>query len=405
MADPFYNPLVPEHVPTVLVHDFNMYNPAGPGEDAFEAFRALHERGLPEIFWTRTNGGHWVIRKGAAIADAVRDPKIFSSKRILVPDEQNFDVPFFVPLMSDPPEHAGYRALCAPLFTPKRVEEVRASVAELTGALIDEMKAKGGCEFMADFAMQMPIIVFLQLVDLPASDREQLLEIATGIVSPEEGELRDTAMQKMFAYLRPIIADRVANPGDDVFSKMVTGSYDNRALSMDEMLGLSATILVGGLDTVTSVLGFVARYLADNPEARQRLRAGDLKMNAVTDEFLRRFPPTTSGRQVVEDVEFHGVQMRKKDYITWSAGMYNFDDGIFPDPMAVDFERKRAAHMSLGSGIHFCVGVFLARMEMEVFIRTWLDRIPDFQVADGANVRYRFGINLAYEELPLVWNV
>src|SRR3546814_4118359 len=62
MADPFYNPVVPDHVPPALVHDFNMYDPAEPGEDVFEAFRSLHERGLPEIFWTRTNGAHWVIR-------------------------------------------------------------------------------------------------------------------------------------------------------------------------------------------------------------------------------------------------------------------------------------------------------------------------------------------------------
>src|SRR3546814_8468063 len=93
--------------------------------------------------------------------------------------------------MSDPPDHAGYRALCAPLFTPNRIAELRPSVTELTGQLIDEMKPRGGCEFMADFALQMPIIVFLRLVDLPASDRERLLEIATGIVAPEEGELRD----------------------------------------------------------------------------------------------------------------------------------------------------------------------------------------------------------------------
>src|SRR3546814_19856192 len=97
--------------------------------------------------------------------------------------------------------------------------------------------------------------------------------------------------------------------------------------------------------------------------------------------------------------------MRKKDYITWSAGMYNFDDTIFPDPMKVDFDRKRSAHMSLGSGIHFCVGAFLARMELEVFIRTWLERIPEFQVADGADVRYRIGINMDYEELPPPWDV
>src|SRR3546814_4892113 len=107
--------------------------------------------------------------------DAVRDPCRISFKRILVPEGQNVDVPFFVPLMSDPPDHAGYRALCAPLFTPNRIAELRPSVTELTGQLIDEMKPRGGCEFMADFALQMPIIVFLRLVDLPADRKSTRL--------------------------------------------------------------------------------------------------------------------------------------------------------------------------------------------------------------------------------------
>src|SRR3546814_17091202 len=111
--------------------------------------------------------------------------------------------------MSDPPDHAGYRALCAPLCTPNRIAELRPSVTELTGQLIDEMKPRGGCEFMADFALQLPIIVFLRLVDLPASDRERLPEIATGIVAPEEGELRDTPMQKMFANMRPTLLNNL----------------------------------------------------------------------------------------------------------------------------------------------------------------------------------------------------
>src|SRR3546814_3309196 len=87
------------------------------------------------------------------------------------------------------------------------------------------MKPRGGCEFMADFALQMPIIVFLRLVDLPASDRERLLEIATGIVAPEEGELRDTAMQKMFAYLRPIIAERRSEEHTSELQSLMRISY------------------------------------------------------------------------------------------------------------------------------------------------------------------------------------
>src|SRR3546814_20254461 len=113
---------------------------------------------------------------------------------------------------------------------------------------------------------------------------------------------------KMFAYLRPIIAERVANPADDVFSKMVSGPYAGRPLSVDQMLGLSATIIVGGLDTVAAMPGLVARYLPENPQSRQMFREGEVKMNDEIEEVLRRYPPKTSGRQEGKGDEFHGGQ-------------------------------------------------------------------------------------------------
>ena len=404
MNDPHYNPVVPPHVPQALVHDFNMFDPEEPGVDLFQSVRNLHERGLPDIFWTRNNGGHWVALKGEAISDIARDPENFSSKRMLVPDEQNFETPFFVPLMSDPPEHGGYRAIAAPLFTPKRVGDLEEDVRALTAGLIDEIAARGQCEFMADFALQMPIIVFLRLLDLPLEDRPRLLEIAARIVQPPgEGERRDDAMQQMFDYLRPILAERVASPRDDVISSLVTGLHNGRPLSPDEQLGLAATLLTGGLDTVAASLGFFARYLADHPESRRELREKPGKIGAAVEELMRRFTPTTHGRLVTHDINFHGVDMCAKDHITWMGGMFNFDHRQFPDPMTVDFDRKRAQHISFGNGIHFCMGAFLARMELKVFITEWLQRIPEFEVVPGAEVRYRPGINIAYDKLPLRW--
>lgn len=406
MSDPFYNPVIPGHVPEELVHDFNMYDPQEADTDLFQSVRNLHERGLPDLFWTRNNGGHWVALKGDVIADVARDAATFSSVRMLVPDEQNFEVPFFVPLMSDPPEHGGYRAICTPMFTPKRIGEMADEVRALTNRLIDDLQSRGECEFMEDFALQMPIIVFLQLLDLPLEDRQRLLEIAKGVVSPDEGALRDDAMQQMFDYLRPILADRVANPRDDVISRLVQGKHDGRNLSNDEMLGLAATLLAGGLDTVAASLGFFAHYLAQNPESRVRLRGqSDKVLSVAIEELIRRFAVTTHGRLVRRDVDFHGVALRFNDHITWMASMYNLDDSKFPNPMAVDFDRKRAAHMSFGSGIHFCVGSFLARMELGIFINAWLERIPHFKVKPDFEVGYRPGINISYESLPLVWDV
>jgi cytochrome P450 len=404
MSDPYYNGTIPEHVPPALVNDFNLFDPAEEGRDLFQSVRGLHERKLPDIFWSRNNGGHWVALRGEAIAEIARDPGIFSSKRMLVPDDQNFQTPFFVPLMSDPPEHAGYRSIVAPLFAPKRIAALETGVRELTASLIEQIRVKGGCEFMSEFALQMPIIVFLKLLDLPLEDREQLLDIASRVVRPPpEGERRDDAMQQMFDYLRPILADRVANPGPDVISQLVTGLHNGRPLGDDEMLGLAATLLSGGLDTVAASLGFFVRYLADNPQARAALIADPTKINAAIEELIRRYPPTTHGRIVTKDVRFRGVDMRSGDHIVWMAGMFNFDERQFEKPMDVDFDRKRAPHISFGNGIHFCVGSFLARMELGVFLAEWLTKVPDFHVKPGATIKYRPGINIAYDDLPLEW--
>jgi cytochrome P450 len=406
MTDPYYNPTIPPHVPAHLVHDFNLFDPEYEDLDLFASVRRLHDIGLPEIFWTRNNGGHWVALRGAVIAEVARDAAHFSSKRMFVPDEQNFETSFFVPLMADPPDHAGYRSIVMPLFSPIRIKKLEAGIREFTGGLIDEIRSRRECELMADFALQMPIVVFLQLLDLPLTDRLRLLDIAARIVRPPpEGERRDDAMQQLFDYLRPILAERSANPGEDVLSKLVTATIEGRPLAPDEMLGLAATILAGGLDSVAATLGFFARYLAETPAARQRLIADPTAVVPAIDELIRRYPATTHGRHVAEDFHFHGIDMKKDEHIVWAAGMFNFDEEQFPDSMTVDFDRKRAAHLSFGTGIHFCVGNFLARAELRIFIEEWLKRIPDFRVKPGATIQYRPGINIAYDQLPLEWNV
>lgn len=402
--DPYYAPEIPDHVPPSLVHDVNVYDPRNEGLDNFHSVRKLLEDGVPDLFWTRNNGGHWVVQ-GEFVTEVLRDPQHFSSKRTLVPDEQNFDVPFFVPLMADPPDHGEFRQLVAPLFSRSRIASLQGGIRELTEQLIDEFQGRGECEFMSDFALQMPIVVFLQLLDLPLSDRAKLLEIAARVIQPPaEDEQRPDVMQEVFGYLQPTLEERSSEPGQDVLSQLVSGTREGRALTMDEMLGLSATILIGGLDTVAGSLGFFARFLADNPDARKRLIEESGLLPTAVEELLRRFPVVTGGRVLTEDHEFHGVLMKSGDHVSWTAGMFNFDDRQFPHPMEADFDRPRAAHMTLGQGIHTCAGAFLARSELTIFLETWLARIPDFRVKAGAAVEFRPGITVAYRELPLVWD-
>lgn len=402
MMDPYYRPKPPPHVPPALVHDFNInYVPEGD-LDVFLTIQRMHCSTKPDVFWTRHNGGHWVALRAKPIGEVASDWKRFSSKRMLVPDEQNFDTDFFVPLMADPPEHTSYRGAVASLFQPNRINAVEGQIRNFTEGLVDEVARRRGCEFMNDFALQMPIVSFLRLLELPLDDRRPLLSIAESIVRPPRtDETRENALQRIFDYLNPILEARRSNPGEDVISKIVTANIGGRPLTHGEMLGLTATILIGGLDTVAATLGFVAHFLAGDPEARQYLNANPNRIVAAIDELFRRFAPATHGRVVTADGRFCGVDLRKGDHIVWADAMFNLDPALYDEPLKIKFERKRQTHLTFGSGIHYCLGAFLARAQMRIFIQTRLQRIPDFRLDSDAI--FRPGMTFAYSQLRLRW--
>jgi cytochrome P450 len=405
VADPYFRPDVPAHIPASVVYDFNLYAPQHEALDPYRSFKRLHDIGLPDLFWTRHNGGHWVALRGDAIVEMMRDPGHFSSKRFLVPDEQNFQTDFFIPLMADPPEHTAYRRIAATAFSPQKILALEPKVRALTGSLVRDLRPHGGCEFMSEFSLQMPIIVFLGMMDLPIEDRPRLLDIANRIVRPqEETDQRDNALQSLLKYLDPLIGERRRDPGSDVISGLIQAtSAGGRKLTEEEIMGMTATILIGGLDTVAATLGCFVRYLADDVEQRHRLVAEPNLIRVASEELFRRFAPTTNGRVVTADLNFRGHELKRNEHVMWAAGMYNLDDRIFADPLTVDFGRKRSPHLGFGHGIHFCLGSALAQMEFKVFLEEWLGNIRDFSVADGAKIEYRPGLTISYEQLPLVW--
>jgi cytochrome P450 len=144
----------------------------------------------------------------------------------------------------------------------------------------------------------------------------------------------------------------------------------------------------------------MTRYLAESAEAREELIQKPELIPGAVEELLRRFPPTLSGRFVTEDLTFRGAAMKKGDHVLWTLGMFNLDDRQFPDPMKVDFNRKRAQHMTFGGGIHFCVGAFLARTELRIFLKHWLKIIPSFRLSEPADT-YRTGLTMSLTKLLL----
>lgn len=399
MEDPDYNPVVPPHVPPSLVHDFNLYD--YQSRDPFEAVHALFKQGVPELFWTRNLGGHWIVLGAGAISEVDRNKTLFSTKRMFVPDVQNPDPPFFIPLQADLPMHTVYRGLITPLFTPDRISIIQERVRQTSEELIEQILQSNDLEFIRDYAAVLPVVIFLTLTDLPLADRDRLRAIAHRVLDPSDDVNRSAPIQDLVDYLTPVIDQRIEFPGEDVFSKIITQGIQERGLARDEVIKLSCTLLVGGLDTVTAALTYFAQHLANHPADRRRLIEEPEVLPRAIEEILRRYPVSIIGRQFTEDTTFRGVEVRRDDHILWSVGMSNFDERVFQNPLAVDFDRKRAPHATFGAGIHFCPGASLARTELRIFAETWLARIPEFHVPPGAGVKYKDGHTITLRALPL----
>ena len=391
---------IPAHVPTYLVHDFDFLATEVAGE-LYAWWEKLH--GQPDIFFTPRHGGHWVLTRHDDISHVLENYNIFSSSQMTIPKgTHSFPSP---PIMYDPPLHTDFRRLLAPFFTPKSIGNLELKARALTTSLLDKFADKGECEFVADFSLTMPIGIFMGLVDLPDNDRLELLACAEKMVRGHTPEEQTTGFLQAYQYLGRVFAQRREKPGDDILSSLMLGSVESgRPLTEQELLGTGALLLAGGLDTVAGMLGFFMLHLAQH-DGHRRLLAGspELIPNAV-EELMRRYQIANVARVVVKDTEFNGVFMKEGDMVLTPTSMAGLDDRKYDDPMTVDFSRADKRSLVFGKGPHQCVGAFLARTELKVFLAEWLKRIPEFSVKPGAEPVTVPGRANAVHYLPLVWS-
>lgn len=395
----------PAHVRPELVRDFDIYSlHADDGEYQSLLHRLLHAPDVPDVFWTPRNGGHWVAARAQAVDEVLTKHEIFSSRRITVLPGVDPDPPL-APLQIDPPDHNKYRNLLAPALSPQAMAVLGERARTLSIELIEGFKAKGECEFVGDFASRLPVGIFMTMVDLPSEDWPSLIAISDGVVRGETPEVIERARMQMVGYAMRKIAERRANPGGDLISSLVQAEVDGKPLDDRTLLGMVTLLLLAGLDTVASTMGYFARFLAMNPEYRHRLIKEPAAIPNAVEELLRRFPIANLGRQIRKDHEMSGASLKDGEMILIPTVAYGLDDRKFENPEAVDIDRKNKIHATFGGGAHRCMGSMLARVELRVFFEEWLARIPDFQIKPGADVRVHPGVVASLPSLPLVWEV
>jgi cytochrome P450 len=310
-----------------------------------------------------------------------------------------------LPTTLDPPEHRVYRGIINPTFTAKRVHEIEGTIRSVATDLIDEVRATGGCNFTTAYAEQLPVRIFLALVDLPMADAPRLKHLSDQVVRPDGTMTFVEAMSAFSDYLTPWIEARRTQPGSDLLSNMINARVDGRELSHEERLNLCIQVLIAGLDTVVNFLGFMMLFLARHAEHRRALTANPGRIPAAVEEFLRRFGVVTIGRLITRDLEFHGAALKQGEMIVLPTALHGLDERENTAPMQVDFARKGARHSTFGQGVHHCVGAHLARAELRITLEEWLKQIPEFSLAPGADIECQGGIVGCVRELPLVWPV
>lgn len=391
----------PAHVPPHRIVDYDTFVVDAADGDFAGAMVRLRDSGVPDLFWTPRNGGHWVATDGDCIRRILEDHQTFSSRAMRVPKEANPEPPI-IPLMIDPPDHAVYRRLIARAMTPETVRGLAERARKLSIDLIEAIEPRGECEFVADFAQHMPIAVFMGMLDLPDSDRSLILGIVDKIIRPDIPETRMRGFADLAGYTMAKVHEREKAPGNDLVSDLAHGTFDGRPLRPDEQQGLMSVLMLAGLDTVASMLTFITRYLALNPAHRRQLATSPGDLTETIEEFLRRMAMVNLTREVDRETELAGVTLLPGDLVIAPTALCNFpEDG--EDWMAVDFYRLRIQHATFGAGVHYCPGNLLARAEIRIFLEEWLPRIPDFAIADGARLEVKVGAAAMIPELPLTW--
>ena len=283
-------------------------------------------------------------------------------------------------LNSDPPDHTRLRKLVNKAFTARTVARLRPRVEEITAELLDALAGQERTDLVASFAAPLPITVICELLGVREEDRAEFSgwsrTLLSAAVRPEEMQ---AAAGSMFAYLTDLIAQKRAEPAEDLLSDLVHASDDGDSLSEPELVSMAFLLLVAGHETTVNLIANGVLALLREPEQLARLRAEPELLPGAVEEFLRFDGPIhlATLRYTAEPVEVGGVTIPEGEFVLVSLLGANRDADRYPEPDRLDITRAAGGHLAFGHGIHYCVGAPLARLEAEIALGGLLERFPE----------------------------
>ena len=381
--------------------------------DPYPAYR--RRQAEEPVAWSE-RWGPWVVTRHADVLTCLRDTGAFSNVgrqavtlRRLAPERQAE----LQPLSShydggglsnqDPPEHTRLRRPVSTAFTPRVVANLAPRIQAIVDGVLDGLADGEPVDLIRAVAYPLPAIVIAEPLGLPPSDREAFKTwsdeitafLCAGSVDSAAAERGQQGMLTLREYLGRQVALRRAEPQDDLLSRFVAAEDRGEVLGDGEVLGSCVTILLGGHEATTNLIGNGVLALLRHPVQLQRLRDDPSLIRASVEEFLRYDAPVQRvWRLVKDDVEVGGRRLAAGESVCLMTGAANRDPTQFPDPDGLDVVRRPNRHLTFGQGARFCLGAPLARLEASIVFGSLLRRFPRIALATErlerhANVAFR----------------
>jgi cytochrome P450 len=358
----------------------------------------------------RVDGIGVLVSTWELVDEVLHNPALYSSA--LASGILKNDRPL-IPLQVDPPEHGKFRKILDPLFAPRRMKALEASIETLVNQLVDGFIGRDEIDFAKEFSVPFPTQVFLTMLGLPLDELPALLTMKDGIIRPHElvgkplghpdtDAYQASTAQSIYTYFTATLEQRKRERRDDMLSWFLEAEIDGDRLTSDEILDICFLFLIAGLDTVSASLDCFFSYLAQHPDARKAIGGDQENVPFIVEELLRWETPVMAvARAAKHDTELGGCPIHAGEQVLVMLGSANTDQKTISDAESVRFDRKVNRHFGFGGGVHRCLGSHLARVELRTALRVWHQRIPEYHIKPGVELDFTPGVR-AVQTFPMI---
>ncbi|MBA3039623.1 MAG: cytochrome P450 [Alphaproteobacteria bacterium] len=310
----------------------------------------------------------------------------------------------------EPPEHTRLRTLVNRAFVSRHVEKMKPEIEALANGLIDAFEKDGRTELLASFADIIPVTMIARMIGIPEEMGPQLLKWSHDYVgmymfkrNRADEEAADRSAREFADYVRGMIAERRANPRDDLLTHMIHTEHKGQLLTEDELISTTIVLLNAGHEATVHQIGNSVRIILESGLSTAEMFRDEAATERTVEETLRICAPVhIFQRYCLEPAEIDGVTFKRGDKVSLILAAANLDPLKFADPLTFKPERNEAPNLSFGAGIHFCIGAPLARLELNIVLPLLFRRLPGLKLAAQPKVKDVYHFH-GLERLDLSW--